>query len=121
MAALTVERQLADPDSTLALYRRALRIRRAEPALGDGELRWCVVPGAGDHVIAFERPGSSGSVVAVMNLGETAVALPPAWSGELLLASDGTAATAAGLALEPDAAVWLRWSRRPGGTATPSR
>jgi alpha-glucosidase len=120
-AALTVERQLADPGSTLALYRRALGIRRAEPALGDGELRWCAVPGAGDHVIAFERPGASGSVVAVMNLGETALALPPAWIGELLLASGGTAATAAGLTLEPDAAVWLRWARRPGGTATPSR
>jgi len=59
--------------------------------------------------------------VAVMNLGETALALPPAWIGELLLASGGTAATAAGLTLEPDAAVWLRWARRPGGAATPSR
>jgi hypothetical protein len=56
-----------------------------------------------------------------MNLGETALALPPVWVGELLLTSGGTAATAAGLTLEPDAAVWLRWARRPGGTATPSR
>ena len=39
-AALTVERQVADPDSMLSLYRAALRIRRAEPGLGDGSLAW---------------------------------------------------------------------------------
>ena len=35
-AELTVERQAADPDSMLQLYRAALRIRRAEPACATG-------------------------------------------------------------------------------------
>ena len=40
---LTVEAQAADPGSMLNLYRSALRIRRAEPGLGDGPLRLAAV------------------------------------------------------------------------------
>ena len=39
-AELTVERQQDDPDSTLTFYRRALRARRENPALGDGAMSW---------------------------------------------------------------------------------
>ena len=39
-AGLTAEAQDADPASTLALYRTALRIRRESEVLGDGELIW---------------------------------------------------------------------------------
>ncbi len=91
---LTVAAQLADPASTLALYRRALRIRRAHPALGDGALRWRDAPG---DVLLFERePGFACAV----NLGSGPVRLN--LPGTLLLASeeltDGT--------LPPDAAAW---------------
>lgn len=37
---LTVEAQEADPGSMLALYRRALALRRAEPSLRGGTVRW---------------------------------------------------------------------------------
>ena len=54
-AAVTVESQTGDQASTLELYRRALRIRREHPALGDGSLRWLDAP---EGVIAFARePG----------------------------------------------------------------
>ena len=50
---LTVAVQAADRGSTLWLYRDALRIRRAEPGLGDGSLTW--LPSAA-QVLAF-APG----------------------------------------------------------------
>jgi alpha-glucosidase len=48
----TVEAQAGDEHSMLELYRSALRIRRAHPALGDGTLRWLDAP---DGVLLFER------------------------------------------------------------------
>ncbi len=37
-AGLTAQAQIDDEHSTLALYKRALRVRKASPVLGDGEL-----------------------------------------------------------------------------------
>ncbi|WHP17156.1 alpha-amylase family glycosyl hydrolase [Cellulomonas sp. ES6] len=106
-AALTVEAQQADPASMLALYRAALALRRAEPCLGDGELRWL---DAGPDVLAFSR----GDVLCVVNLSDRPVPLPE--HAGVLLASDGTGSAgvagvadhADGAALPPDTAVWLR-------------
>ena len=42
---ISVEAQTGDPASTLELTRRLLRLRRAEPALGDGDLDWISGPG----------------------------------------------------------------------------
>ncbi len=54
-AELTVERQLADPGSTLVMYRRAIAVRRQLPALGDGDLEWL---DAAPEMLAFRRePG----------------------------------------------------------------
>ena len=79
-AALTRERQAADPTSMLALYRDALALRRARTELGTGPLAWLEAP---DDVLAFERgPG----LIVVLNLGDEPVALP-ARAGELLLGS----------------------------------
>jgi alpha-glucosidase len=94
----TVQAQSGDPYSMLELYRTALRIRRAEPALGDGGLRWLPAP---DGVLAFARePGFA----CVLNLSTAAVPLPA--HAEVLLASgpfDGDA-------LPVDTAAWLRLS-----------
>jgi alpha-glucosidase len=115
-AGLTVERQAADPDSVLNLYRRALRLRRAEPALGAGALSWlesdahCLLLRL-DPPAGTARPGpaagpASGgrSVVVAVNTGERPVPLP---RGRVLLASVTGAVDASG-ALGPDAAAWLR-------------
>jgi alpha-glucosidase len=98
-ASLSVAAQEANPDSTLSLYREALRLRRSLPALGDGDLAWLSAPE--DEVLVFSRPGRDGgaTVVCVVNQGVTAV---PAIDGELLLVSGPLVAGA----LPPDTAAW---------------
>jgi alpha-glucosidase len=91
----TAERQQADPLSMLSLYRNALRIRRAEPALGDGSLSWLE---ASDEVLAFTR---GGRFACVLNLSAGSVEVPAHES--VLLASTPLVQ---GL-LPPDGAVWL--------------
>ncbi len=68
---LTVESETGEPDSMLELYRRALRIRRAEPGLGAAPgMTWLSAP---DGVLAFDR----GGVACVANLASGPVELPP--------------------------------------------
>jgi alpha-glucosidase len=98
-AGRTAEVQSADPGSMLSLYRAALRLRKAEPGLGDGPIAW-LGPGGPDTsaVLTFRR---TERFVCMVNLGEGAVDLPP--HAELLLTSgplvDGR--------VPPDTAVWL--------------
>lgn len=88
--------QQGDPDSTLSLYRDALRLRR-EHALGAGTLEWIALDGVSDpDVLAFRN----GSVLVVANTGSTPVPLP---QGEVLLASG----TLDGAALPGDTTVWI--------------
>ncbi|WP_449062817.1 glycoside hydrolase family 13 protein [Planomonospora algeriensis] len=94
---LTAEAQAADPGSMLALYRRALRIRRAE--LGDGALRWLE---AGEDVLAFTRESG---LACVVNLGAGPVRLP---QHEAVLLASGPLD---GDRLPADTAVWLRTGR----------
>ena len=76
---LTVAAQLGDSGSTLELYRAALRIRRAHPALGDGTLRWLDAP---EGALVFARePGFT----CVVNVSAGPVAAPA--GARLLLAS----------------------------------
>jgi alpha-glucosidase len=104
-AASTVEAQTGDPASMLELYRSALKLRRAEPALGDGELSW--LDGQPVGVLAFTR---GENFACVDNLPSTPTELPP--HTEVLLASEALA----GNTLPPDTAVWLRTHQ----TTTPS-
>ncbi len=96
-SASTVDVQLADPDSTLNLYRDALRIRRLERDLGDGPLRWLDAP---DGVLAFAR---GDGFIAVTNLSSDPVALPAGGHALLL-----TSAALDDGRLPPDASAWLR-------------
>jgi alpha-glucosidase len=96
----TVEAQDRDPASTLALYRRALELRRALPALGDGELAWHQAP---EGVLVFTRaPG----FVCTVNTGDRPVLLPS--PGTAVLASGGLLPAAGDeqFELAPDTAVW---------------
>ena len=125
----SVAAEAGDPDSFLALYRAALRIRRQHPALGTGyatppggtggnggqhpaggpgsdTMRWLESPA---DVLCFARdPG----FVFLANLGQQPLPLPP--FREILLASGpltpGAGAGTPDLAeawLPPDTAVWL--------------
>ncbi|SFP82498.1 alpha-glucosidase [Amycolatopsis arida] len=98
-AGVTAEAQEADPDSTLALYRAALRLRRG---LGPrGELRWRDL---GPDLLVFERgPG----FVCVVNFGSSAVPVPVA--GELVLTSAPRSEFAVAgdhVTMPPDSAAW---------------
>ncbi|MGN8552079.1 UNVERIFIED_CONTAM: glycoside hydrolase family 13 protein [Microbacterium sp. SLM126] len=97
---LTVAAQAADPDSTLTLYREALRLRRALPALGDGTLEWWddAAPAASD-VLAFRR---GDDFACVVNTGDASVALPA--GADLLLSSSPLEHGA----LPGNATAWLR-------------
>jgi alpha-glucosidase len=99
---LTVAAQDGDPASILVLYRAALRLRRADPSLGDGALTWLDGP---DEVLVFERaPG----FVCAVNLGTTPVELPT--YGELVLSSEPMEVDGKGVVLPPETAAWF--SRR---------
>ena len=105
----TVEAQWDDPSSTLGLYREALRLRRALPALGDGKLDWQgaaeVLSGDENSLLTFRRaPG----FVCTVNVGDSPITI--ACPGKLELASvdldldgeaDGDVVT-----LPPDSAAW---------------
>lgn len=84
--------QQGQADSTLELYRRALRLR-AELGLGHGSFSWL---DAAPDVLAFQN----GSVRVYINYSEQSVPLP---AGELLLASQPGLTS-----LEPASAVWVR-------------
>lgn len=109
-ADLSAEAQTDDPASMLELTRKALRLRRTEPALGDGEMTWRNDLALGANVVAFERPARLGGagILVVCNTGSETVTL--AHAGEILAASrlplERTASNA--LIIPPDTAVWLR-------------
>ncbi|MDQ6617512.1 MAG: glycoside hydrolase family 13 protein [Actinomycetota bacterium] len=91
----TVEALDQDPDSILALYREALRIRHDHPALGDGPMRWLDGP---EGVLMFGRdPG----FVCIINFSAQPIDMPP---GEELLASEPLLDRRT---IPPDVAVWL--------------
>jgi alpha-glucosidase len=93
----TAAAQQGDPASMLEFYRSALRIRRAEEALGEGSMAWIEAPAG---VLAFRRePGFaclanlSGAPVPLIEHDRVLLASGP-------LTEDGQ--------LPPDTAVWLR-------------
>jgi alpha-glucosidase len=92
-AELTVEQQDLDPDSTLNLYRTALRLRR-EHQHGVGAVTWIDSP---EGTLAFRR----GDMECWINTSESAIDLP---AGEVLVCSDPHAQQGE---LPVDAAVWL--------------
>ncbi len=106
---LSIEAQTDDPASMLELTRKALRLRRELPALGEGEMHWRDDLRLGDSVLAFVRPGRFGSagVLVVCNTGPEDVAVPNAG---LILASSRVPlerTTSNALVIPADTAVWL--------------
>jgi alpha-glucosidase len=102
---LTADIETGDPDSMLELYRSALRIRRAQPALGDGPMTWLPAPGGtaeagrASGVLAFDR---GTGVRCVSNLSSAPIDLP---GHTAVLLASGPLADGK---LPPDTTVWLR-------------
>jgi alpha-glucosidase len=110
-ADLSVDRGRGVDGSTLELYREALRIRRADPALGEGPLSWL---DGSDAVLAFRRNAPNGSATTcVLNLADVAVSLPAQWGVDVRLASSDDVAVlttddgAETLAVGAETALWL--------------
>ena len=100
-AGRTAADQAGEPGSMLELYRAALRIRRAQPALGDGGFAW--LSDRAD-VLDFRRePGFR----CIVNLAADPVVLPD--TGRVLLSSGELAEGR----LPSDTAVWLAGEGRP--------
>ncbi len=108
-ATLTAQLQTDEPSSMLDLYRRALRMRRENPALGDGTLTWLAAP---PDVLVFGRePG----FVCIVNLSDAPVDVPIA--ADILLASGPLD----GASIPTDTAAWC--AARPveaAGTSGPA-
>ncbi|MDX2645392.1 glycoside hydrolase family 13 protein [Streptomyces sp. PA03-1a] len=94
---LSVQAQTGDPDSTLELYRSALRLRRELPGLGDGPMRWLDAP---EGVLAFSRPG----LVCTVNARSAPVQLPV--PGRPVLSSEPVAFTGGSVRLPADSCIW---------------
>ncbi len=91
---VAVDRQLADPGSTLELHRRAIRFRR-RLAGEDAELDLLDL---GDEVVGYRR---GNGLMCVVNMAPEPLDLP---AGEVVLSS----VPVEGGTLDPDAAAWLR-------------
>lgn len=72
---LAVDRQVADPASVLTIYRAAIALRRAHPALARGTLDFCDAP---DDVLAFVREHGAERMLCLFNFART----EQLWSGE---------------------------------------
>jgi alpha-glucosidase len=94
-AALTVEKQSADPNSTLSFFRKALELRRQRAGCDGADIEWLTAPRG---ALIFRRRGSG--LVCALNAGRRPMVLPP---GELILAS----APLVGGKLPPNGAAWL--------------
>ena len=100
---LCVERQAADPRSTLSLYRRLASLRADMPALQTGAQRTL---DAGQDVLAWVREESGERVLAAVNFGSSPAPLPLDAPATLLLSSDPDRREGdAGLELRPREAV----------------
>jgi alpha-glucosidase len=93
-ATLTVEKESADPNSTLSFFQRIIELRKQRSEFDGDEVHWLTAP---RNALTFRRPGG---LMCALNAGRRPIALP---RGELMLASaplvDGK--------LPPDAAAWL--------------
>ncbi|MEU7798260.1 glycoside hydrolase family 13 protein [Micromonospora arborensis] len=101
---LSVAAQTGVPGSTLELYRAALRIRHAHPALAldaDG-VTWLE---SGPGVLAFSRAAGDTTLTCVVNLSGAPVLIDG--YGQPLVASDTLTEQGSGHLLPVDAAAWL--------------
>lgn len=94
--------QEADPDSVLHLYRDALAIRRAHPALGGGTLTWQESP-EGTLALTRTSDAGDGGFTCLVNVSSAPVSLPE--DAEVILASGPLTARGE---VPADTAVWLR-------------
>jgi alpha-glucosidase len=70
--ALAVDRQEADPTSTLACYRTMLAWRKSHPALIDGEINMITSP---DPIVGWRRTSGEDRVISIFNISPEPVTI----------------------------------------------
>jgi alpha-glucosidase len=100
-AAISVERQDADPGSLLATYRRLLQLRREHPALRAGTLELLPADGLPRSVLGYHRHHAAGTDAAqratvLLNFADRAVDVALPTGGGLLYTLDRPDPTPAG-------------------------
>lgn len=99
---LSVEAQSVDPESSLAMFRAAIQVRRSVAEFKDGDLKWRLAP---EGCLAFDRVASR-KVTCVVNMSPAPASIP--LSGVLLLAShESVRHDGSDLRLPADAAAWI--------------
>ncbi|TPW05088.1 MAG: alpha-glucosidase [bacterium] len=78
---LAVDRQDTDPASMLNLTRRLIALRKREPALRVGSLRFLEAPAP---LLAFERSEGTDTLTCIFNLGHEAMVWSPPDAGNVL-------------------------------------
>ena len=102
---ITVDHQEGDPQSTLNLYRRALRVR-GELGLGTADFTWHELSDGPEGVLAYVLSTREGRTVLVAaNFGESDAGIAELSRGTLLLTSGQDAVIDNRLTV--DSAVWL--------------
>ncbi|MDQ3077964.1 MAG: alpha-amylase family glycosyl hydrolase [Pseudomonadota bacterium] len=96
--------QEADLGSMLTLYRQLLRLRRAHPALANGDF---ALVEAGEDVLAYERVRGGERLLIALNLGNAQRSLPEGFDGEIMASTiDGASEP-----LRPNEGVIVRPAR----------
>lgn len=101
---LAVDRQDADADSMLQLYRRLLALR-AHRRLGRGSFAWHQLNSPGDGVVAFTVTSPEALTLVIANLGDNDRSLSQLPSGRILESSRPDVLQ--GRELSGGSAVWL--------------
>jgi alpha-glucosidase len=97
--------QQGDPDSLLTLYRDAIRVRRDEPALVDGDV---AVAADGPVCVLSRHLDGATDVVIAVNTASTPQRVTTRAAGRLLLATDRGVAVQGDVLLLPGlAAAWV--------------
>ncbi|MCA9983912.1 MAG: DUF3459 domain-containing protein [Anaerolineales bacterium] len=110
-AEVNVAGQLADEQSTLAFYRRLLRLRREQPALTSGTI--ALVDGLAADLLAYVRAYESRRLLIILNFGDQKQAVDIsgfATSAQSLLATTFGAQSGALVQVAPHESILLELS-----------
>ncbi len=92
--------QESDPGSVLNFYRKAIAARQASKALRTGSIEMVE---ASETLLVIRRKSGEETITCVFNFGEAPAAVPTAYAGQVILATDGGA-----VKLAPFGFLWLR-------------